>query len=664
MLDPEVTQTFFKNRGNKAASSTPASSTPAAQSSAAQSSAAQSSAAQSSAAQSSAAQSSAQGNPESVAWWQNLSKLTSLSSSIRATFYILGAFVGATFPLVPTAEQITVGALAVALLLIPLFWEKCLSRIINKINHFLDADIRRRTLWLSMINKIIVTMHDNGISNQKVSAKLTYQNSSSIGLTTLNCRLKITGLQGETEITKEVDLTLDVPSLCMDEKDANQLMPEHGAEFSVFVPMTTEEQQKEREAKSAFIITRFVRFVGLDKTKHQSTDSPAAHAKAGDDNEQQVKQDDISSRWDWSKTINNLSIHLASAKKRCTDIIQAIKERFSMSSEKYAKWIYNLKQFMNVAAISAGFLFIQECLQFWFKSQPLLIMAYTIAAVVAFLGVVFRDSNDHVDADGNEVALDARDKSITKVIFDKCSKFTQTPFFKTKLLPSVVFCACFYALPRISTNLSASWPLISLVLVLIAACALTYKLNYERDLRSVREKCDAESTTYREKKGSILSSPKKKLLQQKVLEISGKTFQGTWEFVRTFFPLIFLLDFIFTKCGAPSIGVLQMSFSTMFNAPLSVLLPELFIASVFCAIFSYSMIQDTVKETGMDEDIEGGITIQATNSSKIFPKGGTIAAFEALFRNACCSSSQDKKGEQGAERSREEEQQQQQAAPE
>lgn len=283
-----------------------------------------------------------------------------------------------------------------------------------------------------------------------------------------------------------------------------------------------------------------------------------------------------------------------------------------------------LKRFMNIIAISAGFLYVQECFNFWAQTNPYSIFAYTFLIFTSVALVWHQHQTKQKSAQASDASsLGRQDR---RALMNNVVKALGIALLSSALylLPSL--------LPAVAANAGFDFIFKALSFCFFAMAGyrtMIYKNAYEQRLSELRSDTDVH---YR----ALLQADQLKvghdrsetdgLNQEKAGNKAIKKghsmgsmlyrfCQFIWEFLRTAFPVAFFLDFFVTTFGGPSIGIVNMDFMSVFKQPpITALVLELTFVALCCGAFAAFMVKDGIKREQQEDYLESkGINIEGTN---------------------------------------------------
>lgn len=466
-------------------------------------------------------------------FWHNAN---AFSGSIRAVFYILGLFTP-YYGLMATDNVLAANALLAVLILVPVFWKYILSPLIDTINNRLDAKERQVNFYLQFLN---------WLGELKADPKNNIQNDI------------IFSYRFEPGDTVQIDL----------------YNPQGGVLFHR--PLTWHPIVSYQKDSAADLMPRPDQKYRITLNWDDCSSSD------------QVGYDGYESFLAPSSEEEEVSFFSKSFQQNFQQSFQTIQDHALPTWHKHA---FKLKQFINIVAISAGFLYIQECFNFWAQSNPVLMFAYTFAALWA----VQAAREDYLQRAKDTMAVVSKHEDVKDLKAGASSLFKLCR--EHKLFPLAAF-ACFWFAPTLVPLqfLPVFFTLVSCALVFFAVKTIDFKNSYEEELHKLRQDSRGQFEQAKKHFGKEnFKVPEKTPLQQ-VQSGLLKTGQFIWEFIRTAFPLLFFTDYFVTHIGGASIGVVQMNFATtLTHPPLGVLIPEVLITLVVCGTFAALMVADTME---------------------------------------------------------------------
>jgi hypothetical protein len=473
-------------------------------------------------------------------FWHNAN---AFSGSIRAVFYILGLFTP-YYGLMATDNVLAANALLAVLILVPVFWKYILSPLIDTINNRLDAKERQVNFYLQFLNWLgeLKTAPKNSIQNDII---FSYRFESEDAV-----QISLYDPQGSELFQKSLAWH---PIVSYQKDSAADLMPDPSEKYRITLNWDDCSSSDQ------------VRDGGYESF------SPGKSLDSGLSSEEE-----------------EVSFFSKSFQQNFQQSFQTIQDHALPTWHRHA---FKLKQFINIVAISAGFLYIQECFNFWAQSNPVLMFAYTFAALWA----VQAAREDYLQRAKDTMAVVGKHEDVkslsakTNALFKLCREH--------KLFPLAAF-ACFWFAPTLVPLqfLPVFFTLVSCALVFFAVKTIDFKNSYEEELHKLRQDSRGQFEQAKKHFGKEnFKVPEKSPLQQ-VQSGLLKTGQFIWEFIRTAFPLLFFTDYFVTHIGGASIGVVQMNFATtLTHPPLGVLIPEVLITLVVCGTFAALMVADTME---------------------------------------------------------------------
>jgi hypothetical protein len=510
---------------------------------------------------------------------------TSVSGAIRIFFYFAGSlsFGGIyLFPLTATDAAIPTLWLWGALLGIPLVW-LAVSRLIAKVNDDLDAGEKRSAFWFGVLREI------NNLKNS-IAPSIAAQAQST------------------------VTPTVDAP--------AQVTVPWHPLVSNQCVGLG-----------QLYYLRDFIKNQeGLVVNGYRVSFRSLTYANPGQAAPETLinNPSSIDSQALYVVQSIQISIQKVGAQGAAVDAggIDALEEdaavgnKTPLSGEEKNR--LRLKRFMNIIAISAGFLYVQECFNFWAQTNPYSIFAYTFLIFTSVALAWHQHQTKQKSAQASDASsLGRQDR---RALMNNVVKALGIALLSSALylLPSL--------LPAVAANAGFDFIFKALSFCFFAMAGyrtMIYKNAYEQRLSELRSDTDvhyrallqadqlkvghdrSETDCSQPIKGSAKAIKKGHSMGSMLYRFC----QFIWEFLRTAFPVAFFLDFFVTTFGGPSIGIVNMDFMSVFKQPpITALVLELTFVALCCGAFAAFMVKDGIKREQQEDYLESkGINIEGTN---------------------------------------------------